>query len=300
MFYKTSSLNVDIKKEQSTRAFEIAQMRIASECFRWYPTKTRCWKYEGPNQGHKWFPGLRKSKSKKIRIICNCQRNTHRGKLSSTATITVKITDINDHSPTFNQHEYASIIPETGSPGTLVTTITANDRDSGHFGTDGIIYHLEGPGAEKFSVNNRTGTVTVAECTSPGEKPCLDFETKPVYDLQFVATDDNGKGRSTSVPLRISLTDSNDNAPIFTKPFYQVFINEGAVTFEPEFVVEATDADRSSTITYSIISGNRNELFSIDPNNGRMKIHNKKGLEVATESDSVIPLTVMVSTIHLN
>ncbi|KAK9891762.1 hypothetical protein WA026_016560 [Henosepilachna vigintioctopunctata] len=216
-------------------------------------------------------------------------------KLSSTATITVTVTDVNDHSPTFTQEEYSTTISETGSPGTLVTTITARDKDAGHFGSDGIIYHLEGEGSEKFSVNNRTGTVTIAECGTPGSGKCLDFETKPIYRLQFVATDDNGKGRSTSAALRVTLSDSNDNAPLFAQPSYHVFVNEGAIIFDPEFVIEARDADKSSNVTYSIISGNRNDLFSIDPVTGKIKIHNQKGLEVANESDSIITLTVMAS-----
>lgn len=72
--------------------------------------------------------------------------------------------------------------------GTLVTTITANDLDGGHFGSDSIIYRLEGLGSEKFSINNRTGTVTVAECVSPGSGICLDFETKSEYIFQFIVS----------------------------------------------------------------------------------------------------------------
>ncbi|XP_044756698.1 cadherin-87A [Coccinella septempunctata] len=216
-------------------------------------------------------------------------------KLSSTATITITVTDVNDHSPTFDEESYSSTISETASPGTLVTTITANDEDGGHFGSDSIIYHLEGPGSEKFSINNRTGTVTVAECVTAGSGNCLDFESKSEYTFKFTATDDNGKGRKTSVPLRINLTDSNDNAPIFIQPSYRVFVNEGATMFEPEFAVVAKDADVSSTISYSIISGNRNDLFSIDPKTGKMGMHNEKGLEVTNESDSVVTLTVMAS-----
>lgn len=41
----------------------------------------------------------------------------------------------------------------------------------------------------------------------------------------------------TVVSLQISLTDSNDNPPIFITPVYRASIDEDAVKFEPELVV---------------------------------------------------------------
>lgn len=48
--------------------------------------------------------------------------------------------------------------------GHTIATITANDLDSGRFGSDGIRYSLTGAGAELFHVNEETGAITVAEC----------------------------------------------------------------------------------------------------------------------------------------
>lgn len=70
-------------------------------------------------------------------------------KLSSTATVTVTITDANDNEPTFERESYTASVSETGSPGTVVATITAKDRDSAQFGEYSIVYQLEGNGAEK-------------------------------------------------------------------------------------------------------------------------------------------------------
>jgi hypothetical protein len=108
--------------------------------------------------------------------------------LSSTATVTVTVTDINDNAPTFDQEGYSAAISEVSSPGTPVITITARDRDSGNFGENGIFYHVSGSGSERFVVHNRTGTVTVADCERPGESPCLDFEDKPEFHLQFIVS----------------------------------------------------------------------------------------------------------------
>lgn len=109
-------------------------------------------------------------------------------KLSSTATITVSVLDVNDNPPSFDQEGYSATISEMASPGTLVSTIVAKDRDSGRFGENGIIYKLAGNGADKFTVNNRTGTVSVAFCENPGQEDCLDYETKSEYQLQFIVS----------------------------------------------------------------------------------------------------------------
>lgn len=216
-------------------------------------------------------------------------------KLSSTATVTVTVADVNDNAPNFDQESYFATISEMATPGTLVTTITASDRDSGKFGENGIIYALTGNGASKFIVNNRTGAITVGNCNETGKPSCLDYETKPEYQLQFLAIDDDGKGRTSAVPLNVHLTDSNDNAPIFNQPFYRAFINEGSVKFQPELIVEATDADKTSRVRYSIISGNDDGLFNIIPSTGVIRINNNRGLDISNETDNVISLVVMAS-----
>lgn len=109
-------------------------------------------------------------------------------RLSATATVTVTVTDINDNAPTFDQESYSAIVSEMSSPGTPVITITAKDRDGGKFGELGLFYHLSGRGSERFKVHNRTGTVVVTECDGVGVVPCLDYEEKAEYQLQFIVS----------------------------------------------------------------------------------------------------------------
>lgn len=37
----------------------------------------------------------------------------------------------------------------------------------------------------RFIVNRKTGVILVAPCENPGSGSCLDFETKPVYYLNY-------------------------------------------------------------------------------------------------------------------
>ncbi|CAH1176398.1 unnamed protein product [Phaedon cochleariae] len=238
--------------------------------------------YEDPNQ-------------RKFIILAIAKELYTEEKLSSTATVTIIVADINDNPPVFDQESFSATISEIATPGTLVTTIVAKDRDSGRFGENGVVYRLGGSGSEKFVVNNRTGTVTVAFCEKPGTVSCLDFETKAEYQLQFMATDDDGKGQTSTVPLKIYLTDTNDNPPVFTQSVYRAFINEGTVKLDPDLIVEAIDADKTSRISYSIIAGNDEGLFSILPVAGIIRITNNKGLNISHDTDNIVSLTVMAT-----
>lgn len=220
--------------------------------------------------------------------------------LSSTATLTITVTDANDNAPSFDLDSYAATVSEVATPGTLVTTIVAKDRDSGRFGENGIVYSLVGNGAEKFTVNNRTGTITIAPCAQPGEGDCLDYETKSEYLLSFRAADDDGMGQTSIVPLRITLTDNNDNAPMFSQSIYKVFVDEGATRFDPELVIAASDKDKTSHITYALIAGDPEKLFYMDPNTGKIRIAKHGGLDLSNDTNTnSILLTIEVSPSQL-
>lgn len=88
-------------------------------------------------------------------------------KLSSTATLTVTVTDANDNRPIFEHESYSFTVSETAPSGQLIGTITAKDLDSGRFGSNGIRYSLSGTGANLFDVNEKTGAISVATCSSP-------------------------------------------------------------------------------------------------------------------------------------
>lgn len=61
-----------------------------------------------------------------------------------------------------------------------------------------------------------------------------------LYSLFVQATDDEGTGHSTVVPLQITLTDSNDNPPTFDSSLYKAIIDEGSAKFEPPLQVHVS------------------------------------------------------------
>jgi hypothetical protein len=58
---------------------------------------------------------------------------------------------------------------------------------------------------------------------------------------------------------------------------------------------QARDADKTSHVTYSIIEGNVNNLFSINPQSGEITVSDHHGLDMTNVSKDVIVLTVQVS-----
>ncbi|KAL4711580.1 hypothetical protein ACJJTC_003597 [Scirpophaga incertulas] len=218
-------------------------------------------------------------------------------RLSSKASVTVTLSDVNDHAPQFPSPPYAAAVAEAAPAGTLLAVIAATDRDTGRFGTDGIVYQLSGGGAELFTVDNRTGAISVAPCDTPGLAPCLDLETRRDYFLQYKATDDDGQGQTSVVSLQISLLDSNDNPPVFDAPLYRASVDEDAVKFEPELQVQARDVDATSEIRYSIVDPPIHP-FSIDALTGRLSIRSDAGGVSQNGGDKIVLTVLATDSVH--
>ncbi|XP_058466683.1 cadherin-87A isoform X2 [Malaya genurostris] len=340
--------------------------------------------YENPNQ-------------RKFIVLVIAEETKTNPKLSSTATLTVSITDSNDNRPIFEQDSYSTTVLESANPGHLITTIIARDLDSGHFGDQGIRYSLSGTGAELFHVDPITGAITVAPCppqanenvpgrrkrqipssaeltmdypemnkfnvstdgrsglldhedeymayrifnggesnefkdvnviapptvsswetssteerdvttnwpasmestplpsttvqsneiqpqsaeAGPGKAPCLDYENQSVYYLSYKATDDEGRGQTSVVSLRITLLDANDSPPVCESPLYRASVDEGATAFEPPLIIKARDPDVVSEINYRIIGNDAiTHHFQIDKRTGQLTISKSSALDV--------------------
>ncbi|XP_063086896.1 cadherin-related family member 2 isoform X2 [Cavia porcellus] len=210
-------------------------------------------------------------------------------KKSSIATVTIHLTDINDHRPTFPERSYNLSLLEDSATGTVVTSsIHAEDPDTGEWGR--ITYSLLlGNGAEVFEVDPTSGTVTVKDGM------LLDREKQAVYYLTLQATD--GGGLSDTTMLQIYLLDVNDNAPVVYGS-YNIFVQEekGNVSV----IIEAYDNDERDTnnsrLVFSLLPGPYSQNFSVDPNTGLLRNVgplDREAIDLALEGRIV--LTVRVS-----
>ncbi|NXY00180.1 PCDG4 protein, partial [Centropus bengalensis] len=104
----------------------------------------------------------------------------------------------------------------------------------------------------------------------------LDREKQRNHHLILTAVDGGDPARSGTAQIQISVTDANDNPPVFTKEVYKVQLLENLPEGSLAFRVKATDSDEGTNaeITYSFtdIPSNARELFSLDSRTGDVKV----------------------------
>lgn len=132
------------------------------------------------------------SNLRKFIVLIVAEETLTTPKLSSTATLTVSLSDINDNFPHFEQDTYSATVSEAATAGQLITTITATDMDSGVFGDQGIRYALNGTGAELFKVDPVTGTITVAECPAVHERKRRQLERHHIKKVNITHPSEYG------------------------------------------------------------------------------------------------------------
>lgn len=107
----------------------------------------------------------------------------------------------------------------------------------------------------RFQLNGQTGVVTVANCPTPGQGSCIDFDQKRRYVLTITARDENGRGRASTTTLTINILDVNDNTPLFINPNYTSYIEENRHFPNPEVIVSAVDIDTvGGPVSYTVIA----------------------------------------------
>jgi hypothetical protein len=189
------------------------------------------------------------------------------GTLSSQATVTVSLTNINEV-PVINNQAFS--VAENSSNGTNVGTVVASDPDAGQTLTYSI---LSGNTSGAFAINASTGVLTVANSSA------LNFETTPSFAL-VVKVQDNGTGTlSSQATVTVSLTNINE-VPIISNQAFSVAENSSNGTNVGTVV--ASDPDAGQTLTYSILSGNTSGAFAINASTGVLTVANSSALNFET------------------
>lgn len=193
------------------------------------------------------------------------------GGLSSTATVNIKVTDINDKNPEFTDLPYVFRVHE-GEANKKVGNVHAVDADEGQ---NAVIYYSV-PGDIPFSIDAMTGEIrtTVA----------LDYEKQREYRFVVTAKDGAADPRIATATVTVEVVDVDDELPIFHLTSYEAQVPENM----PDYMVtqvKADDPDTNQKITYVIKQGST-ELFSIDPKTGI--ITTTRGLDYEKESQYIL------------
>ncbi|XP_017657215.1 cadherin-related family member 2 isoform X1 [Nannospalax galili] len=223
--------------------------------------------------------------------------------------VTIKVTDVNDHKPEFYncslqeclfgpqeaQVNFTGYVDEHASARIPIDDLTmvVYDPDQGNNGT--FLLSLEGPDAEAFSVSPglAAGSADVQVLVRNSE--LVDYEKSPTLHVQVVAADFVSKNFSVAM-VTIYLTDINDHRPTFPESSYELSVPEHSPTgFEVTSSIHAVDEDKGKWghITYSLLSGNGEDLFEVDPNSGTVKV--KNGSLLDREKQAVYYLTLQAT-----
>ena len=174
------------------------------------------------------------------------------------ASIYVRILDVNDERPRFEQSVYTVELDEDNPQGVFLMSVHANDSDQGLNSL--LSYTIISGNESVFSVNSSSGEITVLLS--------LDFETLHQLNLTVQAKDHGMPPLEANASVVINIRDINDNAPIIeSNSTYNLTLLESVP--EGTFVVQinASDADSglNSNLTFSVVGGN---AFTINPANG--------------------------------
>ncbi|CAL8331130.1 unnamed protein product [Lota lota] len=186
--------------------------------------------------------------------------------LSSTATVTVVIEDVNDNEPVFQQQLYNVSIPEHSQIGSCFLQIVATDTDGPDFAS--LQYSLSDGFDRKdlhplFHINADTGEVCVSQD--------IDRDAgQTSHDILVKAVDQGGLSAQTYVHIEVE--DLNDNAPVFNPEQYATSISSHAPPDTEILTAIATDPDsgRYGRVTYELLPSDLSSLFTLDGDTGTL------------------------------
>ncbi|XP_017367329.1 protocadherin-8 isoform X2 [Cebus imitator] len=161
-----------------------------------------------------------------------------------------------------------SLVPEGAARESLVALVSTSDRDSGANGQVRCALY----GHEHFRLQPAyAGSYLVVTAAS------LDRERIPEYNLTLVAEDRGAPPLRTVRPYTVRVGDENDNAPLFTRPVYEVSVRENNPPGAYLATVAARDRDlgRNGQVTYRLLEaevgragGAVSTYVSVDPATG--------------------------------
>ncbi|XP_077387690.1 protocadherin gamma-A6-like isoform X19 [Festucalex cinctus] len=214
--------------------------------------------------------------------------------LSSSKNINVKISDVNDNPPKFQQSEYSKIVLENNSPGLSVFTVSASDADWGQNAR--VSYFLEekevhGVAVSSFvSVNAENGVIHAVKS--------FDYEQIKSFNFNITARDSGSPPLSSVATVRMVIQDQNDNAPQVLYPVQ----TGGSVLAEmvprsadvgylvTKVVAVDVDCGQNAWLSYKVHKATDRALFEVGLHNGEIRT-----VRQVTDKDAVKQrLTVVV------
>nr|XP_055194855.1 protocadherin-19 isoform X2 [Nyctereutes procyonoides] len=182
--------------------------------------------------------------------------------------VTVSVLDTNDNPPVINLLSVNSEmveVSESAPPGYVIALVRVSDRDSGLNAR--VQCRLLGNVPFRLQEYESFSTILV-----DGR---LDREQHDQYNLTIQARDGGVPMLQSAKSFTVRITDENDNHPHFSKPYYQVIVQENNTPGAYLLSVSARDPDLglNGSVSYQIVPSQVRDMpvftyVSINPNSG--------------------------------
>lgn len=172
--------------------------------------------------------------------------------------VTITVTDVNDHRPSFADSQLTINVPESAAVGSTLLVPEASDLDGAKFGvqsykliSDADRFMLTATEPRDNSDDRFTARLTLT-------KP-LDREIEDSYQLQIVAVDGGIPPRSGTLDVNVLVEDVNDNSPVFDHDSYEASLPEDVEVGTTFVRVHASDDDEglNGEVMYSLPGARR-------------------------------------------
>ncbi|XP_051810396.1 protocadherin gamma-A11-like [Acanthochromis polyacanthus] len=195
--------------------------------------------------------------------------------LSSSVTLTLQISDVNDNEPVFERSSYEAYIVENNTPGVSIFTVRATDADWNQNAR--VSYILE-----DSSVNGVPVSSYVSVSADSGVIHAVrSFDYEQIKDFQFrvKAQDGGSPPLSSNVTVKMMIQDQNDNPPQVLYPVQ----TGGSVVAEmvprsadvgylvTKVVAVDVDSGQNAWLSYKLQKATDRALFEVGSQNGEIR-----------------------------
>ncbi|XP_063060198.1 protocadherin gamma-A11-like [Engraulis encrasicolus] len=214
--------------------------------------------------------------------------------LSSQKTLTLKVSDVNDNAPQFQESTSEAFVLENNQPGVSIFTVSARDRDWNQ--NSRISYILDdtqwggSPVSSYISINAESGVIHAVRS--------FDYEQMKKIKVCIKAQDGGSPPLSSNMTLDIIVQDQNDNSPQILYPVQtsssmvaEIVPRSADIGYLVTKVVAVdVDSGQNAWLSYKLQKAADRPLFEVGAQNGEIRT-----VRQVTDKDAVKQkLTVIV------
>ncbi|NXO80970.1 PCD15 protein, partial [Sitta europaea] len=199
---------------------------------------------------------------------------------TSTATVNIVVTDVNDNGPVFDMFLPRNLSVQEEEANAFVGQVRATDADAG---VNGQVHYSLGNFRHLFRITSNGSIYTAVK---------LDREARDHYELLVEATDGAADPRRSTLTLAIKVLDIDDNSPVFANASYTVCVPENLPPGTVFLQLEARDVDLGADVNYRIRTEEARQYFALNKHTGELSL--RKSLDYESFSDTEATFTFLV------